>query len=61
MDFKNVTFYPDFWIDAVIYVGVAVLLVFLSKWLWERREERRLKKEMAAWQQRKEDEAQEQG
>lgn len=56
MDFKNVTFYPEFWIDAAIYVGVTVALVFVSKWLWEAREARRLKKEMAEYIQRKEDE-----
>lgn len=56
MDFKNITFYPEFWIDAAIYVIVAVLLIFGSKWLWERKEARRLKKEMAEYTQRKEDE-----
>lgn len=56
MDWKNITFYPEFWIDAAIYVIVGVLLVIVSKWLWERREERRLKKEMAEYIQQKEDE-----
>lgn len=59
MDFKNITFYPDFWIDAAIYAGVAVVLIIVSKWVWEWKEEHRLKKEMAAYQQRKEDEARE--
>lgn len=56
MDWKNITFYPEFWIDAAIYVTVGVLLVIVSKWLWERRDERRLKKEMAEYIQQKEDE-----
>ncbi|MBQ7850311.1 MAG: hypothetical protein IJ343_11345 [Clostridia bacterium] len=56
MDFKNITFYPEFWIDAAIYVIIGVVLVLVSKWLWEYREERRLKKEMAEYIQRREDE-----
>lgn len=56
MDWKNITFYPEFWIDAAIYVIVGVVLVLVSKWLWERKEERRLKKEMAQHIQQKEDE-----
>lgn len=59
MDFKNITFYPEFWIDAVIFVVIAAALVLASKCIWEWKEARRLKKEMAAYQQRKEDEAQE--
>ncbi len=58
MDFKNVTFYPDFWVDLLVYIVVAGLLIFLSKWLWDKKEARRLKKEMAAYQQRKDDEMQ---
>ena len=61
MDFKNVTFYPEFWIDAVIFVVVAIGLLLLSSCLGELREKRRLAKEFAAHQQRREDEAQEQG
>lgn len=56
MDFKNITFYPEFFVDLAIYVGVGVVLVLVSKWLWERREERRMKKEMAEYIQQKEDE-----
>lgn len=59
MDFKNITFYPEFWIDAAIYAAVAVVLVLACKWIWDRKEERRLQKEMAAYQQRKDDEARE--
>ena len=61
MDFKNVTFYPEFWIDAVIFVVIAVALILLCSCLWDLREKRRQAKELAAHQQRREDEAQEQG
>lgn len=61
MDFENVTFYPEFWIDAIIYVVIGVALALLSKLVWDWKEKRRLQKEMAAYQQRKEDEAQEEG
>lgn len=61
MDFKNVTFYPEFWIDAIIYVVIGVALALLSKVVWDWKEKRRLEKEMAAYQQRKDDEAQEEG
>lgn len=56
MDFKNVTFYPEFWIDAIIFAVLAVVLIFVSKWLWEWKEARRLKREMQEYIQRKEDE-----
>ncbi|MBQ2954743.1 MAG: hypothetical protein IJE07_14530 [Clostridia bacterium] len=58
MDFKNITFYPDFWIDAVVFVVIALGLILLSKCVWEWREKRRLQKEFAAYQQRREDEDQ---
>ncbi len=57
MNFKNIEFYPEFWIDCVIFVFIAVLLCFVSKWIWEYKEEKRLLKESAEYQQRKEDEA----
>lgn len=57
MDFENITFYPEFWIDIIVYIVVGVALVLLSKCLWDWREERRLRKETAAWQQRRDDEA----
>ena len=59
MDFKNVTFYPEFWIDAIIFVVIGASLVLLSKIVWEWKEKRSLMKEMAAYQQRKDDEARE--
>lgn len=59
MDFKNVTFYPEFWADAVIYIVVALGLVLLCSCLWDWREKRRQARELAAHQQRREDEAME--
>lgn len=59
MDFKNMTFYPEFWIDMVVYIVIGVALVLLSKGVWEWKEKRRLEKEMAEYQQRRDDEAQE--
>ena len=56
MDFKNVTLYPEIIIDVVVYVLVGVALVVFSKWIWEWKEERRLRKEMQEYYQRKEDE-----
>ncbi|MBQ3484242.1 MAG: hypothetical protein IJA77_01910 [Clostridia bacterium] len=56
MDFKNVTLYPELIIDIVVYVLVGVALVVFSKWIWEWKEERRLRKEMQEYYQRKEDE-----
>lgn len=55
LDFKSIRLSPEFWIDLAIYIGVGVALVLVSKWIWELREERRLKKEMAEYIQRKED------
>lgn len=59
MDFKNLTFYPEFWIDLVVFIMLGVALVLLSKGVWEWKEKRRLEKEMAEYQQRKDDESQE--
>lgn len=56
MDFKNITLYPDLIIDIVIYIVLAVLLCYFSKCLYEWKEKRRLAKEFAEYQQRKEDE-----
>lgn len=56
MDWSKLEFYPDFFVDVAIYVIVAVVLIIVSKWLWEDREEIRLRKELKAWQTMKEDE-----
>lgn len=56
MDWKNIEFYPDFWIDLVMIAVVTALLVVLSKCLWDLKEGRRLKKEMKNYQLMKEDE-----
>lgn len=59
MDWKNIEVSPDYIIDLVIFLVLAVVLIIVSKWLWEWREQRRLKKEFAAYQTLKDDEAQE--
>ena len=60
MDWKNIQISPDYIIDIVIYLVVAVALIVVSKWVWEYREKRKLQKEFAEYQLRKEEEAQEQ-
>ena len=45
--------------DIVLYVLLLVLLCAISKVIYDLKEERRLKKEYAAYQQRREDEAME--
>ena len=57
MELKEMSFYPEILIDALVFVGVGVALVLLSKCLWDWKEERRLKKEMAEYHQRRADEA----
>lgn len=59
MDWKNIRISHDYIVDLAIYIGVAVVLILASKWLWDWREARRLRKEMAEYHQRKEEEAQE--
>ena len=60
MDWKNIEVSPDYIIDIVIYLVAAVVLIVVSKWAWEYREKRKLQKEFAEYQLRKEEEAQEQ-
>ena len=59
MDWKNIEVSPDYIIDLVVFLVLAVVLIIVSKWLWELRERRRLKKEFAVYQTLKDDEAQE--
>lgn len=56
MDFKNITVFPEFIEDAIIYVLVAVLLCLVSKTIYEWKEKRRLAKEVAEYRQMKADE-----
>ena len=59
MDWKNIEVSPDYIIDLVVFMVLAVVLIIVSKWLWEWREQRRLQKEFAVYQTLKDDEAQE--
>ncbi|MBR3765255.1 MAG: hypothetical protein IKK57_12000 [Clostridia bacterium] len=59
MDWKNIEVSPDYIIDLVVFLLLAVVLIIVSKWLWELRERRRLQKEFAVYQTLKDDEAQE--
>ncbi len=45
MDWKNISVFPELIVDIVVYLVVAVLLIIVSKWLWEDRQWLRLKKE----------------
>lgn len=45
MDWKNISVFPELIVDIVVYLVVAVLLIIVSKWLWEDRHWLRLKKE----------------
>lgn len=55
MDWKNITLYPELIVDAVIYVGIAVVLCLISKWVWEAREEKRNRRAAEAYYQQKAD------
>ena len=55
-DFKHITLYPELIEDGLIYLGIGALLVLLSKWLWEHKEARRLRRELERYRQMKEDE-----
>ena len=55
MDFKEMTIYPEYITDAIIYVLVLVLLCVLSKIVYELKENRRLKKVWEAYVQRRND------
>lgn len=56
MDFKEMTIYPEYITDAIIYVLVLVLLCALSKIVYDLKESRRLKKVWADYVQRRTDE-----
>lgn len=55
MDFKEMTIYPEYITDAIIYVLVLVLLCVLSKIVYNLKENRRLKKVWEAYVQRRND------
>lgn len=56
MDFKEMTIYPEYITDAIIYVLVLMLLCALSKIVYDLKENRRLKKVWADYVQRRTDE-----
>lgn len=56
MDMKNITIFPELIEDVIAYILVAVLLCVVSKLIYDRKEKRRLEKEMMEYRQRKEDE-----
>lgn len=57
MDFKNITIFPELIEDAIMYVLVAVVLCLVSKAIYDWKEKRRLAKEFAEYQQKREDDA----
>ncbi len=57
-DWENISWYPQLWIDGLIYLGLFVIVIILCKLLWNWKESRRLKKVYAAYQQRRKDEEQ---
>lgn len=54
MDFKHITLFPELIEDALLYVLLAVLLCIAAKLLYDRKEKRRLAREFAEHQARKE-------
>ncbi len=56
MDFKNITIFPEFIEDVILYILVAVALCLISKAIYDWKEKKRLAKEFAEYKQRKEDE-----
>lgn len=56
MDFKNITIFPELIEDAILYVLIAVGLCLVSKVIYDWKEKRRLAREFAEYQQKKEDE-----
>lgn len=48
--------YGDFILDICLYVGIAVLLVLASRWIWKAREEKRNRKAAEDYYLRKEEE-----
>lgn len=55
MDFKNITLFPEFIEDAIIYILVAALLCLISKAVFDWKEKRRLAKEVAEYHRMKEE------
>lgn len=56
MDFENITLFPELIEDLILFIIIAVLLGLVSKIIFDWKEKRRLDKEYAEYQQRREDE-----
>lgn len=59
MDWEDIKIYPEWIQDLWKYIIVLVILCVISKLVYDWKENRRLKKEFAAYQQRRKDEEQE--
>ena len=59
MKWEDINFYPELIHDAIMYVCVIALICVVSAMLSKWKEKRRLAKEFAEYQQRREDEEQE--
>lgn len=59
MKWEDINWYPELINDVIMYVCVIALICVISAMLFKWKEKRRLKKEFAAYQQRREDEEQE--
>lgn len=51
-----INFYPEFIRDGVIYACVFVITIIVCKWLWDIKEERRLRKVWKDYKMKLEDE-----
>ena len=56
MDWKDINIYPELIDDTIIYVSALAVICIISAALSRWKEHRRLKKEFAAYQQRRQDE-----
>ena len=56
MKWEDLNFYPELINDAIMYICVIALISVISAMLSKWKERRRLKKEFAAYQQRRQDE-----
>lgn len=56
MDFSEITLYPELIQDVVIYVCVFGVVLVVCRWLWDIKEERRLRKVWKAYKTKLEDE-----
>lgn len=55
MHFKDIDFYLEFWMDAIIYAVMFVVVIILARVWWEIKEGRRLKKVFADYMRSRKD------